>query len=63
MNSAYLSSRAPLAVNKKENYFSLPDHHLPENLIFFFGLYEGQEKDESELVTRLVGIIVAIIFI
>ena len=27
-----------LAINKKQKYFSLPDHQLAENLILVFGL-------------------------
>ena len=44
MNSVYLWSRARLAVNKKQNYFSLPDHQLAENLILVFGFYERTKK-------------------
>ena len=29
-----------LAINKKQNYFSLPDNQLAENLILAFGFYE-----------------------
>ena len=44
LNSAYLWSRAQLAVNKKQNYFSLPDHRPTENLILVFGFYERTRK-------------------
>ena len=38
LNSAWLWSRARLALNKKQKYFSLPDHQLAENQILVFGL-------------------------
>ena len=44
LNSAYLSSRAQLAINKKQNYFSLPDHQLAENVILVFGFYKEAKK-------------------
>ena len=44
LNSALLSSRAQLAVNKTQNYSSLPDHQLAENLIPVFGFYERTKK-------------------
>ena len=31
-------SRARLAINKNQKYFSLPDHQLAENQILVFGL-------------------------
>ena len=37
MNSAYLSSRARLAINKKQKYFSLPDYQLLKNFVLVFG--------------------------
>ena len=58
LNSVYLWDRARLAMNKKQKYFSWPDHQLAENLILVFGFYEGQIKDKSEFVTKVVGIIV-----
>ena len=33
-------NKAGLAVNKKQKYFSLPDHQLAENLILVFSFYE-----------------------
>ena len=44
LNSAYLRSRARLAINKKQNYFSLPDYQLAENLILVFSFYERTKK-------------------
>ena len=44
LNLVYLSSRARLAINKKQNYFSLPDHQLAENLILVFGFYGRTKK-------------------
>ena len=38
LNSAWLSSRAQLAIKKKQEYFSLPDHQLAEYVILVFGL-------------------------
>ena len=63
MNSAYLWSRARLAVNKKQNYFSLPDHQLAENLIrFFFWFLQKDKKGITVNLTTFVEIIVTIIF-
>ena len=44
LNSAYLKSSARLAINKKQNYFSLPDYQLAENLILVFSFYERTKK-------------------
>ena len=33
-----------LAINKKQNYFWLPDHQFAENLILVFGFYEGTKN-------------------
>ena len=63
LNSAQLWSRAWLAMNIKQKYFSLSDHQLAENLILVFGFYEKTKKDKTELVTKLVGIMVMIILI
>ena len=38
LNSAWILSRARLAINEKQKYFSLPDHQLAENLILVFDL-------------------------
>ena len=40
LNSTYLWSSVQLAINKKQKYFSLPDHQLGENLALVFGFYE-----------------------
>ena len=48
LNSAYLWSRARLVINKKNNYFSLPDHQLAENLILVFGFSETTKKEWKE---------------
>ena len=45
LNSASLWSRAWLPINKKQNYFSLPDHQLAENFIRIFGFYESTKKE------------------
>ena len=50
-------------MNIKQKYFSLSDHQLAENLILVFGFYEKTKKDKTELVTKLVGIMVMIILI
>ena len=44
-----------------QNYFSLPDRKLAENLIFAFRFYERTKRDKSEFLTKLVGIILPII--
>ena len=44
LNSAWLWSRARLAINKKQKYFSLPDHQLAENLTLVFGLQERTKR-------------------
>ena len=63
LNSAWLWSRAWLAVSKEQIYFLLPDHQLAKNLIFIFGFLERTKKmDKSEFVTKSVGVIVTIIF-
>ena len=54
MNSAYLQSRARLVINKKQNYFSLPDHHLSENLILVFGFYEKAKNGKIKIVAKFV---------
>ena len=62
MNSAYLWSTVQLVVNKKYNYFLLPDHQLAENLILLFGLYKRTKKDKSKFVSKFVEIIDTNIF-
>ena len=44
LNSAYLWSRARLAINKNQKHFSLPDYQLGEILIHVFGFYEKAKK-------------------
>ena len=44
-NSVYLWSRARLAINKKQKYFSLPDHQLTEALVLVFGFYEKTKQE------------------
>ena len=39
---------------KNQKHFSLPDHQLAEK--------RGQKEDKGEFLTKLVGIIVTIIF-
>ena len=49
-----------MRLNKKQKYFSLPDHKLRENLIFVFGFYERTIKDNSEFVTKFAEVIATI---
>ena len=63
LNSAWLWSKAPLAVNKEQKHFSLPGHQLAENLILVFGFYERTKMDKRKFVTKSVGIIITIIFV
>ena len=44
LNLACYWSRAPLAINKKQECFPLPDHQLAENLILVFGFYERAKQ-------------------
>ena len=45
LNLPWLWSRVWLAMNKKHEYFSIPDHHLAENLILIaFGLWERSKR-------------------
>ena len=45
LNLVYLWSRTQLFINKKQNYFYLPDHQLAENFIFLFLVsMKGQKK-------------------
>ena len=37
--------KSATAMNKKQNYFSLPDDPLAENLILVFGFYERMKKN------------------
>ena len=62
LNSVWLWSRARLAINKTQKYFSLPNHQLVENLILVLVWKKGQKKDKGEFVTESVGILVMIIF-
>ena len=59
MNSVYLWDSATRYKQKTE-IFLVTRHQLAENLILVFGFYEGQIKDKSEFVTKVVGIIVTI---
>ena len=55
-------SRARLIINKRQKYFSLPDHQLAENQILVSGFCKKRQKDDkSEFVTNSVAIIVKII--
>ena len=60
LNSACLRSKLRLAINKKQKYFSLPDHKLSKNTIYF-GLYERTEKGLKP-ACQVIGIKVIIIF-
>ena len=44
LNSACLWSGARLAINKKQKYFSLPDHQLSENQIIVFWFEKNEKK-------------------
>ena len=57
-----LNQSATSYKQKKQKYFSLPDHQLAENLIFVLVFKKGQKEDKGEFVTKSVGIIVTIIF-
>ena len=39
-----LKKSATHYINKKQKYFSLPDHQLAENLLFVFGFNERTNK-------------------
>ena len=56
-----LWSRPRLTIFKNQRYFSLRDHQLPENLVFFSVCKKGQKEEKSKFVTKSVGIIVTII--
>ena len=49
-----------LAINKKQEYFSLPDHQLTENLILIIVCKKEQKEDKNKFATNSVGIIVTI---
>ena len=44
LNSAWIWSRARLAINKKQKYFLLPVHQLAEDLILVFGSKERANR-------------------
>ena len=58
-----MSIEFSITLKKSAKYLSLPDHQLSEILIHVFGFYKGKKLDKSKLVTKFVGITVAIIFI
>ena len=58
-----MSIEFSITLKKSAKYFSSPDHQLGENLSHAFGFYKGKKLDKSKLVTKFVGITVAIIFI
>ena len=58
LNSAWLWSRRWLPINKKQKYFSLPNHQLAENLIL-----AEKKQGLSEFLTKFVEIRFMIIFI
>ena len=55
MNLAWLWSRARLAINKKKQIFSLPDHQLAENQILLV-CKKGQKEDKNKFVSNSVWI-------
>ena len=52
-----------LAINKKQEYFSLPDHQLTENLILIIVCKKEQKEDKNKFATNSVGIIVTILHV
>ena len=56
LNSAWLWSRARPNINTKQKYFSLPDHQLGGNLIFFLDFTKGQKRNKRKFMTNFVGI-------
>ena len=62
LNSAWLSRRAQLAINKEQKYCSISDYQLAENLILFLVSKKGQKEIKIEFATKSVGNIVTIIF-
>ena len=62
-NSTWLWRRAQLAINKKQEYFSLPDHLLTENLILITVCKKEQKEEKSKFATNSVGIIVTILHV
>ena len=53
MGSAWLWSRARLAINKKQKYFSLPYHQLAENQILVFGLLERKKRGHKQICNKI----------
>ena len=48
-NSAYLSSRGRLAINKNQKYFLLSHHQIAKNLILGFGFYERTNNKQKQI--------------
>ena len=63
LNSAYLWSRARLATNEIQKYFSLPVAKLLKIWFLILVSTKEQTRDKSEFVTEFLGIIVTIIFV
>ena len=57
LDSRWLWSRAWLAINKEQKYFSLPDHYSLKIWFLFLVSNKEQKIDKSEFVTKSVGII------
>ena len=51
-----------LAINKKQDFSSLPEHQLAENAILGFGFCEEAKKDKGQFVTKFFEIVVTFIF-
>ena len=50
LNLGCLWSKARLAMNKKQKYFSLPDHQLAKTSIFVFGFIGGTKNEYFEIL-------------
>ena len=59
----FLQRQRATGYKQKQKYFSFPDHQLAENFILIFGFMKGKTRDKSEFVTKLVGVILTIIFV
>ena len=62
MNLAGLWSRARLAINKRQKYFSIRDHQLLETWFLLLVFTKGKKEDKNKFVTKSVRLMVMIIF-
>ena len=58
MNSAWLWSRARLAINQNKNISRYQTTNLLKTRFLFLVINKGQKEDKSKFVTKFVGIIV-----